>query len=321
MWLIYKIFQYSCIGGQENNSYMKKNIYKKINLYTHIILIFSFIFPLISFAQSVSIESDTNVHNIGDTFLVTVLFNSSGKSINSFGGKVVVPPDYFEVQEIQTGDSFISLWTQKPSLDLKSGEILFSGGLPGGYSGSAGTLFTFVVRVTREGDTQIQIEDFVAFLNDGRGTPVTSLQKIPLESSSKNDPSSPNKIYTTKKDTVSPESFILSIDQDPSIENGKYFVSFFATDKDSGIQGYQVEEYPWGISIFGFKQIWKAAQNPQVLKYQKWGSTIKVKVFDTKGNFAEEKITKPMAREYTIILWTLLALLFIFYIKKNNKRV
>ena len=262
---------------------------EKINILMLSIL-FAFILPATSSAQTVSVESDNITHNVGDSFLVKINLDSMGKSINSLGGTVVIPSDSFDVSLIQTGDSFISLWTERP--ELINGEIHFSGGLPGGYSGSLGTIFTFALSPKKKGVSEIKLKDIVALLNDGKGTLIPSIKIIPLDVSVKSDASIPKIEYLPEKDVIPPEDFNLSVSHDPNIENNNRFVSFFAIDKGSGIKGYEVEEDPWIISLFGFKKIWTQAESPQILYYQKWPSTVKVSAIDMAGNTRTEEIIK-----------------------------
>lgn len=305
------------------------NLKKEISIFTYVM---SFVFLLIavipstSFAQNVVIGSDKVLHNAGDTFLVKVTLNSLGKQINSLGGTILIPKDLYDVKEIMIGESFVSLWTERPEIkttpevDSTSTEISFSGGLPGGYSGSDGVIFTFVLKAKNKGASAINIKDFTAFLNDGKGTLASSVQITPLSGTVKNDPSLPNEIYTIKEDNTPPEQFEPSIARDPSIENNRYFISFFAVDKGTGIKSYDVEEDPILLSVFGYKKVWKDSVNPQILYFQKWGSNIKVIATDMDGNSREEIISKPFALEYKIYFFLLLlTFLFTFHFKRIKK--
>ena len=259
--------------------------------------------PLLVSAQTVSLKSDRTKYNIGDSFLVTVNLDAAGNSINSIGGTVLVPKDQFEVSQIETGNSFISLWVERPEFlpnnaasTTKAGgdynRIDFSGGLPGGYSGSNGTIFTFVLKGKGVGSNEVSLSGLNAYLNDGKGTAVTSIKLIPLDISITNDASLPRFSYTAKIDTTPPDPFDISLSKNKNVADNKYFVSFFAVDKGTGVAKFEVEEDPWILSWFGFKKIWNDSESPQVLNYQKWISTVKVRAYDAAGNVREEKITK-----------------------------
>lgn len=261
------------------------------------------IIPMISLAQTVSLKSDKTKYNLGDSFLVTASLDAAGNDINSLGGTIMIPSDRFEVSQIETGGSFMSLWVQRPELaangiagttgtSSSQYRIDFSGGLPGGYSGSSGTIFTFVLKVKKAGSDEVDLDGLKAYLNDGKGTAVTSIKLIPLKIIVTNDASLPQLTYTAKIDTTPPEPFSISLSKNRSVAGNKYFVSFFAVDKGTGIAKYQVEEDPWILSWFGYKKVWDDSESPQILYYQKWISTIKVRALDTAGNVKEEKVTK-----------------------------
>ncbi len=278
-----------------------------------------FVLPNFISAQTVSIISDQNSYNIGDSFLVMVKLNSLGQSVNTIGGTVIVPADIFTVSNIETGKSFISLWVDKPV--YIDGKIHFSGGLPGGYSGSDGVIFTFVVRIKQDINTEISLIDFEAFLNDGKGTAVSGLVLNALKLNLNNN-STTTSDYRSDIDNIPPEKFQVVIDRDISIENNKYFVSFFATDKGTGVSRYEVEEVPWIISLFGYKKIWPDVKNLQVLEYQNWLSTIHVRAYDAVDNMTEETVVNCSYYIY-YILALLISMFVIFNLKRwyNKKRI
>jgi hypothetical protein len=271
-----------------------------------------FVLPNFISAQTISIVSDQNSYNIGDSFLVIVKLNSLGQSVNAIGGTVLVSEDMFAVSNIETGKSFISLWVDKPV--YVDGKIHFSGGLPGGYSDSDGIIFTFVARLKQNINTEIGLSDFEAFLNDGKGTAVSSLVLNTLKLSF-NKNSTTTSDYQSDIDNIPPEKFQVVIDRDISIQNNKYFVSFFATDKGTGVSRYEVEEDPWIISWFGYKKSWPDAKNLQVLKYQNWISTIHVRAYDVVNNMTEETVVN-----YGYYIYYLLTLLISIFVIFNLKR-
>ena len=78
-----------------------------------------------------------------------------------------------------------------------------------------------------------------------------------------------------EKDTIPPEAFEIELYQDPSIFGGKYFIVFSTTDKQTGIDHYEVKEG---------KRKWQEAESPYLLGDQKLESIIKVKAVDKAGN-------------------------------------
>jgi len=271
-----------------------------------------FALPIFSSAQTVSVISDKNSYHINESFLVMVKLSSLGQSVNTIAGNVLVPTDMFTVSNIEIGKSFISLWVDKPV--YSDGVIHFSGGLPGGYSGSDGTVFTFVASLKQNINTEIVLKDFEAFLNDGKGTAVSGLILNNLKLNiSKNSTNTNN--YQPDTDITAPEKFEIVIDRDPSVEHNKYFVSFFATDKGSGVARYEVEESPWIISLFDYKKVWTNVKNLQVLQYQNWPSTIQVRAYDGAGNMTKETVYK-----FNNYIYYALGIFFLIFIIINIKK-
>ncbi len=298
----------------------KKNIF--ISLLTFLMIIFSY--TTVS-AQSIELRSEDMVYNVGDSFLIEVRLNAMGKKINSFEGSLSIPHEYFDVSSIKTGDSIISLWTQNPVYKADTSELQFSGGLIGGYSGSDGPLFSFVVHVKKEGDATIGFKKIDAYLNDGYATAIPNIKINSVQYTLTNDSTRTPRLYTSNTDTEDPEQITVAIDRDSSIADNKYFVSFFAHDKGDGVRQYEIEERPWIISLFGFKKVWEDAQTPHVLTYQNWISTVVVRAIDESGNMSEQKIIKFFSFDVPVYAYLLLltCILFIFrkYIKKEyNKK-
>ncbi len=264
--------------------------------------------PSVSFGQSVYLRaSKTNIYT-NESVLVTLYIDTKGNSINTIGGKVNVSTPT-SVGDIRYGSSIISLWVDKPTWNSGARNITFTGGIPGGFSGGIGTIMSFVVRPTSEGTISISLQDVSVLLNDGSGselkvstpTLTLSVEKAPVVP--KTEPTKPVVTPTTPvevepvlpADTVAPEVFVPMISRHESIEDNKYFVSFFAVDKDSGVAKYEVKEVMSGLGIFGssFQTEWQQVTSPYVLKYQKWGSRVEVKAYDNNGNSVVSTTTKP----------------------------
>jgi len=119
------------------------------------------------------------------------------------------------------------------------------------------------------------------------------------------------------EDTTPPEHFEALISRDPSLFNNQYFVSFFTTDKGSGVARYEVRE--------GDRDFLRA-QSPHLLLDQSLESVIQIKAVDKAGN---EIVIIPTApppaipyEKYLIIwiLWTLLGLILSFVLQRSMKR-
>ncbi len=123
-------------------------------------------------------------------------------------------------------------------------------------------------------------------------------------------------------DTVPPKLFEPKIGQDPSLFTGKYFLSFNAADKTSGINYYEIKEQS---RILGIVQTgkWQKQESPYLLTDQSLRSIIKVKVVDKAGN---EKIVeivpayKPTGQDVLLLISLFAIGIFVWIFLKRIKR-
>ena len=105
----------------------------------------------------------------------------------------------------------------------------------------------------------------------------------------------PKVTFRAMIDSTPPEDFKPEIGQDPAVFEGKYFLSFAATDKTSGIDYYEILE----ADRRGFKRgttrkaEWRRAESPYLLEDQSLQSIIKVKPVDKAGNERIVEIKPP----------------------------
>ena len=78
-----------------------------------------------------------------------------------------------------------------------------------------------------------------------------------------------------EKDNIPPEPFEIEIHRTPEIFEGKYFITFFTFDKQTGLDYFEVKEG---------KRNWEKAESPYLLEDQDLKSIIKVKAVDKAGN-------------------------------------
>ena len=89
-------------------------------------------------------------------------------------------------------------------------------------------------------------------------------------------------------DVTIPKEFEVKIGQDPTMYEGKYFVSFSTTDETSGIDHYEI------LETRGKGQVeWKIAESPCVLEDQSLQSIIRIKAIDKAGNERTSEISPP----------------------------
>ncbi|MDP3784693.1 MAG: cohesin domain-containing protein [bacterium] len=281
-----------------------------------VLLIFST--PLVSRAQVLNLKAPKTTYAVGDSFQITLSIDAKGKAINTVSGSVSVPAANLQILDTRYGNSIISLWVERP--EIKAGAINFSGGIPGGFSGSAGTILSFGVKVKKAGSATVSLNNFKVLLNDGLGTEVLGLGlgnlKLTLKDAPPPPPSpkvpkaeekaAPAEEYLPPPDTIPPESFIPIVSRHPSVSDNKYFVSFFAADKDSGIEHYEVKEIS---ALWPFdREDWVRAESPYILKNQWWRARVLVRAYDQAGNAADGEALKPF-HSFVLSAFTLLLIL------------
>ncbi len=291
----------------------------------------------------------------GDTLKVSVrLDTDEGECINAVDG-VITYTENIQPVDISRGNSIMSMWVEDPKIDKQNRTITFAGGIPNGYCGRIPgdpRLTNNVVDLlfqspglqigSTESGNEVKI-DFApqtsTYRNDGFGTQASTTllgAKIVLArevgATISNDWQE-----IIQSDTIPPEPFSITIERTTNAFSNNYFITFNTTDKQSGIDHYEVIEEPlasqqlftWGAETAP----WRVAKSPYVLDDQSLNSTIRVKAFDKAGNeyiaaLVPDKDKRGISRDriLTIAVLTVGALaligifaFFFFYIRKRRK--
>ena len=281
-----------------------------MNLTRSLLLLYSailiFFVPTASFAATLYIDPAEANLSPGDSKLFSVRLDVDGNEcINIVDGVIYVAPPLVPV-DISRGNSIFPLWVEEPSIDTGTGLITFAGGIPNGYCGRTpgdsrltNVLFDIVVQVNSDiatgengrADASIIFGPATrAYLNDGTGSPAP----LRLLGSSVLVLSEPQSAVTDEwgeriaADTLPPNKFSIELVRDPRVFGGKYFITFNTTDKQTGIDRYEVKEVPLGrFNFFGLGRMnvpWRPAVSPYLLQDQSLNSTILVKAIDKAGN-------------------------------------
>ena len=227
-----------------------------------------------------------------DTFIVSVRINPEEECANAIQADLSFPQNSLEVQDISKGSSIISFWVKEPEFSNNNGFVSFAGGIPGGFCGlllgdpGESNLLGRIIFKTKEsgGDPTSARIEFLntsqVLLNDGLGTPAKlTAEGAAFEIKEVRPPGEVVPLNEWReeieKDKIPPESFEIAINQDPTIFNGEYFIAFQTSDKQTGIDYYEVKE--------GDGE-WQKTQSPYLLLDQGLRSIIKVKAVDKVGN-------------------------------------
>jgi hypothetical protein len=126
------------------------------------------------FSATLSVSPSTGVYVSGKTFTVKVVVNTEGKPINAAEGTLKFNPQELSVVSIDKSSSIFNLWVTEPTFSNSAGTINFSGGMPSGYTGSAGNIFNITFRSTSASTARLSLTNGSILANDGMGTNILS---------------------------------------------------------------------------------------------------------------------------------------------------
>jgi hypothetical protein len=296
-----------------------------------IFLLLSTFYFLISnsvLAAILYLEPSSREYQPGDVFSVEVKIDTEEECINAIEANLSFSQNILKATDFSQGQSIITLWVKPPEINQEAGLISLSGGIPGGYCGripgdpeATNSLGKIIFRIPGmivgglpEDLAKVEILDTSqVFLNDGLGTPAklttrgAAFKIVPVRA----EPLEEDWYQEIKKDTTLPELFEIEIHKDPLIFEGKYFIIFSTTDKQTGIDYYEVKEG---------KGDWKKAGSPYLLEDQSLNSIIKIKAVDKAGNERIAEYTPPKKPfPYWIIILVLIGAGIIWWIIRKKK--
>lgn len=219
---------------------------------------------------------------------------------------VIAFPDTVQAVDTSVGRSILRIWVEDPKIDQAANQVTFAGGIPNGYCGRipgdpelTNVLAEVIFRsasderdgVSATTTAPVAFHDQTTlYLNDGFGTAAPldtygmELSIVPGERADVTDPW----LERVRADTVAPEPFSVSLERDDSLFQGRYYIVFNTTDKQTGLAGYEVMEEPLAeAGLFRFGAVgapWTPTRSPYVLEDQTLNSTIRVKATDKAGN-------------------------------------
>ena len=289
-----------------------KNLYFLITIFT---LSFFFLPFTVKAATTIYFDLENPVIYEGDIFLADLKISTPDKSINVVDGTILYDNSKLEIKEVSTGGSLFTLWPKPPTFSNEKGILSFIGGISGGFQGEKGEVLKIIFLAKNEGEAKIDFLDgFSVFLNDGQGTGINpwlrplslNISKRPTEIPAKDEWQ-----FLIEKDKTPPDFIEAIINRDSHLFDNQYFVSFFATDKDSGISYYEVKE---GELDF------VRAESPHILQDQSLKEIVQIKAVDKAGNetaITPELAPAPEIPYRTYLIWGLIilaVLTFVFWL-------
>ncbi len=281
---------------------------KKISFITTSILAgILFWIPFHAFALNVVVETPQDIVRAGDTILVKVRIDTGDKEINALEGMLKVNGPA-KINSVSTAGSIFSLWPTKPS--IKDSVISFAGGSPSSAFGRDLNLFVINLTLTGTGPVTIAGSDLVGYLGDGKGTSFSGtpssykLQVAPRGAKTRDDLA-----LLILTDKTPPMPFTIDLGRDATLNDGKYFLTFYTEDADSGIDRYEVREGDLPAVRTG---------NTYVLQDQRMRHKVEVRAIDLAGNARVQILNLqkiPSVATRIIILIIIGALTFVAFKK------
>jgi hypothetical protein len=300
---------------------MKNNtlLFIKYGLFSGSIIFASlFLFSQPTLAASLLFSSSIPDGHVGlhQMFKVSVKLDPEGEVINSLETRIFYPHDLLKLSGIEDGSSFISMWLERAHEE--NGVISLSGIVPRGFNGnisdleyskfSPGDVVTLTFEPIKAGTAVIGVSSSTALLNDGLGTKAS----LKYGSATISIGDYINNVVIDNTDVTSPDFTYAEAHYDTTL--GGQYLFFVASDKDSGIDHYEIKD----------GDIWRIAQSPYLITQDV--GVYYIKAIDRAGNEKIKEIQTPVSSNTfsSLILWlVVIALVFLvvwrILIKKNKK--
>jgi hypothetical protein len=145
---------------------------------------FALIYPSVTQAAGARLffSPGSGAYTVGKTFTARIMVDSGGGAgINAAETTVNFDPSILKITSLSTASSIFKLWTNDPTEALskissfnKAGSFSLGGGLPGTYSGSAGSILSITFSALKAGTATVSFSGSLVLANDGQGTNIYS---------------------------------------------------------------------------------------------------------------------------------------------------
>lgn len=259
-------------------------------------------------AASLYIDPGQATLNRGDSLSLAVRLDTDeaqGECVNAVDA-IISYSENIQPVDVTIGESIFYMWVERPVINTKDRTITFAGGIPNGYCGRVigdprltNVLAEIIFRspgfsISGGSDNLTATIDFApestAYLNDGQGTKaqLNTYGSI-IQMSDRSGATQQNPWQAeVNADVFPPEEFSIFLEKDAVAFSQKFYIVFNTTDKQTGIDQYQVMEEP--LTQFGSFQWgradapWLTVRSPYVLKDQSLNSIVRVRALDKAGN-------------------------------------
>lgn len=308
-------------------------------IFKSFILIFSFLlFGYTNvFAARIYMQAPESASSNRTAFTVLVQIDPEKKILSGVSGMFSFPSELFEIQEISTVGSAVSVWVTQPKVSNEKffdsrTHITFEGIMPGGFSGVRspyyqgalpGTLFSITLIPKNKGIGTFILDDIELHLYDRDATTLYSESDIkmihvpPLTGIPQEKKASPTFIKNQSVTTALTESNL--------INNGAWYLSVNETESHSSIEAIYVAESDEGNPFLVSEYDWKTISSVYVLLHQDRTKYIHTKIVYSDNTYTFQTIKPvdnrtPISYSSRILIGVLLLGFFFYLYGKNSLR-
>lgn len=262
--------------------------------------------PAFASAAELSFKIEPEFPVVGESFLVHVFLTTEGETINAIDGVIKVPADLV-IERASTGGSALTLWPVSPRFVPSSSQIEFTGGVPEGVGPNATVkLFTVHALGRAPGGYVFSSRNARIYRADGQGTEVA----LPAANIRVTVGNTEGTQLAAERDRRDPTFVVAEVGQDPALFNGNYFVTFSATDDQSGVTLYEVKEGRFGSYL--------PAERYYVMHDQTLNTPVWVRATDASGNRATVRVVGNGSSVPIIIGGILVLLVLVFLWRRRS---
>lgn len=279
-------------------------------------------YTFVANAAGVSIVAPKTIES-NQQFSVTITLNTGGVVVNSFDISLTYPSDIISFKGYKEEGSIKKTWFVSPRDE--SGTIHFIGVIPNGVNGlydpdKKGLQPIPIVKLLfspiAEGQGLLNITHSDVLQNDGLGTPLSHEQDSALivvlhtALSLQDGTLTPD---TTNKDQEPPEPFVIQYVPASFFSRTPPMIIFSTTDKDSGVDKYQ---------IYISASNWKDVTSPLIVSAGLVRRSVLIRALDFQGNIQQSEVEIPgiiSSLQLFIIIILCGVCYFIFFVVKRKR--
>lgn len=262
-----------------------------------------------------------------EPFRVELRLDAQNEEVNALDLRLEIPLQGVRLGSFSDRSSLINIWIEKPQtteLSVCTGgktackAIKMSGVAPGGFIGD-GLIIELILIAEKTGSIQLNYSaDSTVLLNRSDAQPAFVISNGARLAVLEHRTESEEGSQPVSADKTPPEEFKIHLAKAVGTFENKWFLSFAAQDKDSGVAYYEVREVPLGI--LGGE--WIKTESPFVLHSQNLLSTIYVRAVNHNGQIRESRIVPAQLQTfYGNIIGLLLVATLVFGARKMILRL